>query len=335
VIPETAHPLGESHVVWLDGLTEDDLNRRLYDPGGWLTTYLELVRTRSKGAFEKWQEVIVDTGKYLWDRLLGPIDQRLRDLGLGPGAPVVMLVSGKLALLPLHAAWRLVNGHQRPFLEDWTVSYAPSGFALAVCGERARNRKGEPKTLLAVANPTADLRFTVEEMNAVAVFMDTVERLDGAKATREAVIRAMSSRTYLHFACHGKYEWSDPIRSHLVLARNTRLTLADVLADVDLKASRLVVLSACETGLIDLQRSPDDYLGLPAGFLQAGAPAVLSTLWRVDDRSTRLLIEQFYNGHIVQRLTPAAALREAQRWLMRQPNYDQPYYWAAFTLTGQ
>ena len=73
-----------------------------------------------------------------------------------------------------------------------------------------------------------------------------------------------------------------------------RLTLADVVARSDLGASRLAILSACETGLTDIRRAPDEYLGLPAGFLRAGAPAVVSTLWAVNDFSTMLLMERFY-----------------------------------------
>jgi CHAT domain-containing protein len=134
------------------------------------------------------------------------------------------------------------------------------------------------------------------------------------------------------------------------------------------------VLSACETGLSDIRQSPDEFLGLPAGFLQAGAPAVVSTLWRVDDLSTMALMERFYQGHLRDGLPPAAALRAAQRWLrdataeeldlverwaqvhrttvdpvlrkmafnrMRyharhphEPPFAHPHHWAAFTLAG-
>jgi CHAT domain-containing protein len=143
---------------------------------------------------------------------------------------------------------------------------------------------------------------------------------------------------------------------------------------LDLGAARLIVLSACETGLTDIRQSPDEFLGLPAGFLQAGAPAVVSTLWPVGDLSTMLLMERFYHDHLHDGLAPAAALRAAQCWLrdatvkklqlaerweqvyrtttdvelrklafhrMRyyphhpcERPFDRPYHWAAFTLTG-
>jgi CHAT domain-containing protein len=93
------------------------------------------------------------------------------------------------------------------------------------------------------------------------------------------------------------------------------LILADVLSDLDLRAARLAVLSACETGLTDTRQSPDEYIGLPAGFLQAGAPAVISTLWAVDDLSTWLLMERFYRSHLQDHVAPAIALCQAQIWL--------------------
>jgi CHAT domain-containing protein len=68
-------------------------------------------------------------------------------------------------------------------------------------------------------------------------------------------------------------------RSELTLAGQTRLSLARIISpEVDFLALRLVVLSACETGLIEFEQAPDEFLGLPAGFLEAGAPGVVSTL---------------------------------------------------------
>jgi CHAT domain-containing protein len=170
------------------------------------------------------------------------------------------------------------------------------------------------------------------------------------------------------------YHWEDPIQSGLELAQKERLTVADAMVRLDLGTARLIVLSACETGLSDVRQSPDEFLGLPAGFLQAGAPAVVSTLWRVDDLSTMLLMERFYCTHLRDGRTPASALRAAQRWLRdatakeldlaerwkqiyrttavprlknvafhrmryhshhpQERPFDHPYHWAAFTLAG-
>lgn len=94
-------------------------------------------------------------------------------------------------------------------------------------------------------------------------------------------------------------------------------------------AARLVVLSACERGLGKLSRG-DELVGLQRAFLYAGTPALITTLWKVDDRASYLLMRGFY-GHLGTR-GPAEALRAAQRALM--VDFPHPFAWAAFGLTG-
>jgi CHAT domain-containing protein len=145
----------------------------------------------------------------------------------------------------------------------------------------------------------------------------------------------------------------------------------DLLDRADLGHPRLVVLSACETGVFDFQRTPDEFIGLPATFLQAGSAGVIGTLWPVDDTSTALIMMKFYELHFAKNVEPAAALRGAQLWLRgatvpeiqaflaemvragrlsseqgdmlrksllsgkaNAPPYAHPYYWAAFQFYG-
>jgi CHAT domain-containing protein len=97
---------------------------------------------------------------------------------------------------------------------------------------------------------------------------------------------------------------------------------------LDLHA-RLVVLSACETGLGKLSRG-DEVVGLQRAFLYAGTPAVVTTLWKVDDRATFELIRAFYTR--LDSANPVEALRQAQLEAMR--TFPHPFAWAAFGLTG-
>jgi CHAT domain-containing protein len=90
-----------------------------------------------------------------------------------------------------------------------------------------------------------------------------------------------------------------------------------------------VVLSACETGLGKLSRG-DEVVGLQRAFLYAGTPAVVTTLWKVDDKATFELVRAFYTG--LEGKGPVEALRQAQLETMR--NFPHPYAWAAFNLTG-
>ena len=248
---------------------------------------------------------------------MGPIHQRLQALGLRQGAPVLLMPQGGLGLLPLHAAWREVDGVRRGFLDDYTVTYVPSGYALDIGQQRLADPRRQDRSLLAVIDPTRDLSFTPAEGEAVAGLFDpeVCRTFSGSEATIAAVTGNVTGRAYLHFSCHGFYAWGNPMQSGLLMAGKEPLTLAEIISKLDLSACRLVTLSACETGITDISQSPDEFLGLPAGFLQAGAPGVVSTLWAVDDLSTMLLMERFYNNHLEKNRPPAAALRDAQRWL--------------------
>ncbi|MEK7445206.1 MAG: CHAT domain-containing protein, partial [candidate division NC10 bacterium] len=122
------------------------------------------------------------------------------------------------------------------------------------------------------------------------------------------------------------------LRSALLLApggaEDGRLEVGEVL-QLELEAS-LVVLSACETGLGRLSRG-DELVGLQRAFLYAGTPAVVTTLWKVDDRASFLLMREFH-----ARLGadgPAEALRHAQRATLAEAPH--PFAWAGFVLAGR
>jgi CHAT domain-containing protein len=63
-------------------------------------------------------------------------------------------------------------------------------------------------------------------------------------------------------------------------------------------------------------------------------PRLVTSLWQVDDLATAELMRRFYRGLIVHQLSPAAALRHAQREMRANPRWQSPFYWAAFTLVG-
>jgi len=101
---------------------------------------------------------------------------------------------------------------------------------------------------------------------------------------------------------------------------------------LDLEGTQLVVLSACETGLGDVQNG-EGVLGLRRAFAMAGAETVVMSLWKVSDQATRDLMIAYY-----QRLKAgdgrAEALRQAQLEMLKRPEYNHPYYWASFISSG-
>jgi CHAT domain-containing protein/tetratricopeptide (TPR) repeat protein len=309
VLPHDTKEVSADQVLDLPSLTESAL-------GSLLSAETGMARLYSFDQEDDNSRLLDTPTAQLWELLMGRIHDRLVALGLQPGAPITLVPQGGLALLPLHAAWRVDKGQRRYILDDWTLTYSPSAYALMMSRRRLSDPRRRELSLLAVADPTGDLphaRHEVDDVSAEFV-ADRCQILRGPDATRARLLEAASGHSYLHLACHGAYNWADPMASHLMLAGRDPFTLAEIISDLDLERARLVALSACETGLTD-RAAPDEYFGLPAGFLQAGAPAVLASLWPVSDLSTSLLIGRFYRHHLGDHHDPATALREAQLWL--------------------
>jgi CHAT domain-containing protein/tetratricopeptide (TPR) repeat protein len=143
----------------------------------------------------------------------------------------------------------------------------------------------------------------------------------------------------VHFATHGVLDDKRPELSGLLLSMvNERGRPQDGFLGLNsvynLKLSaELVVLSACQTAL-GKDVKGEGLIGLTRGFMYAGVPRVVATLWKVDDAATRSLMALFYQKMIRQNLKPAAALRAAQVEMMSQNNRQAPFFWGAFVIQG-
>ena len=187
------------------------------------------------------------------------------------------------------------------------------------------------------------LPFSREEVRSIAALVPEAEMLEAIdfRASRALVMDGTLERyRILHFATHGLLNTAHPELSGLVLSlvdENGRpqdgfLRLQDIY-NLRLSAD-LVVLSACRSAL-GRRVAGEGLIGLTRGFMHAGAPRVVASLWQVDDSATAELMRRFYVGILEARLRPAAALREAQRSMAAEPRWSSPYYWAGFTLEGE
>ena len=255
--------------------------------------------------------------------------------------------------------------------------------------------------LFAIQNPTNNLEFSDIEVETIATKFKPNYILKHDKATLTAFQQQSNSDNFkhahwLHFSSHGYFDLNNPYKSALQLhgaakipitnatesSRTLRiseeeeielekcLTLENIF-ELTLSNCRLVTLSACESGYTDFNNTSDEYIGLPSGFIHAGAASIVSTLWAVDDFSTAIFTIKFYEN--IQKSTStnniALALNQAQNWFRqitppqlrqwidenqniaadnkakikkRLENYnnpqeklfENPYYWAGFYAVG-
>ena len=298
-------------------------------------------------------------GRTLSRMLLGPVAGELR------GRRLAIVPDGALGYIPFDVLPE-PRGPERPLLARHEVVELPSASVLAAERRELARRPPARELALVIADPVfrpddsrvprsrqstpavaADalltrLRFSRQEALGIAALAPpraVITALDFA-ADRDLVLSGrLRDYRYIHFATHGIFDAGRPELSGLALSRvgpdgrprEGFLGLRDIYS-LDLTAD-LVVLSGCQTALGKEIRG-EGLLGLTRGFLYAGAPRVVASLWWIDDRATAALMESFYRGLWIEKLRPAAALRKARLALARQHRFRDPAYWGAFVLQG-
>ena len=253
-------------------------------------------------------------------------------------------------LLPLH----LIQIDDEPLACKYPIRYIPALRILHLIKQRPPAQKEQG---IIVANPWSEelKEKGIKELPNAEIEGQQINKLrgdiddfyQGEKATIKTVETSLNRAKHGHFSCHGSFA-PELSKAGLLLA-DELLSAQQLFTSIRMENPRLVVLSACETAQIQ-PTIADEYIGLASGFLFAGAHNVLATLWPVEDASTCLLMEDFYQG-INQGLTPTLALSKAQQQLRqmsrqeaeqrlgiriqkgRQP-YKQPYYWSGFVIIG-
>lgn len=207
--------------------------------------------------------------------------------------------------------------------------------------QRGPERGTSDRAPLSALERLPSSRQEAETIQSLAPARQVWTALD-LEASREAALAGkLRDSRIVHFATHGLADAQNPERSGLVLSlvdaagqpREGFLSMSDIY-DLDLQAD-LVVLSGCRTALGKEVRG-EGIMGLTRGFLYAGVPRVVASLWRVQDRTTAELMKRFYRALWQDHLPAAAALRKAQRSLRDDPlpRYRHPYSWAGFVLQG-
>ena len=183
-------------------------------------------------------------------------------------------------------------------------------------------------------------RWEAEQIAALAPRGEVVQSLDFGANREAALDPAVGGSRIVHFATHAILDEEHPELSGIVLSmftpdgrpRDGFLRAHDVF-NLRLSAE-LVTLSACRTAL-GRDYKGEGLVGLARGFMYAGAPRVVGTLWPSDDKAGAELMVRFYRKMLKEGARPAAALRMAQIEMSRDGRWRSPYFWSGFVLQGE
>jgi CHAT domain-containing protein len=195
----------------------------------------------------------------------------------------------------------------------------PAQFELSL--SRLFGTRDEAKAIAALAGPERSVLY-----------------LDFDASLQTLLNPSLSRYRILHLATHGVLDENAPGLSGIVLSLVNKdgEPVFGYLRRHDVENltvhSDLVVLSSCDSAA-GLNLSGEGATGLNYAFLSAGATRVLSTLWSIDDETSKELMIAFYSRMLREGLDPVEALRRSQMKIMRNPSTAAPYYWAGFTIT--
>jgi CHAT domain-containing protein len=299
--------------------------------------------------------------------------RRVSRMLLDPAAPylehkrLLIVAEGMLQYLPFGALPECST--ELPLIVNHEIAMAPSASVVAILRQGTAGRAPASKLLAVFADPVfhkddpriagpqssyvrpasfeiddfARLRFSRNEAEEILRLADpaaTLKAVDFDASRETAMSPDLANYRIVHFATHSLLNNEHPELSGVVLSlvdrsgqpQNGFLRLYDIY-NLRLGAD-LVVLSACRTAL-GQDIKGEGLIGLARGFLHAGAPRVVATLWEIDDRTTEQAMKRFYEGMLGRGERPAEALRAAQVALWKSKGWEAPYYWASFILEGE
>ncbi|HEY0467494.1 MAG TPA: CHAT domain-containing tetratricopeptide repeat protein, partial [Polyangiaceae bacterium] len=300
------------------------------------------------------------SGRALDELVMRPIRQIV-----GSVKHLLIAPDGPLNVVPFGA---LVDEQDHYLIDDWRISYLSTGRELLKPkGIEPRSSPvvianpafGGTKTSLGDLGAHLEpLAFTEEEGKKVAAALGSNEPWLEAAATKRALMQ-VKGPSVLHVATHGFFldDLQSPtgtaraffrsgspqnpenplLRSGLAfaganLAGGDGILTALEASSLDLWGTKLVVLSACDTGIGEIKNGEGIY-GLRRAFALAGAASIVMSLWMVDDAGTRDLMTSYY-GRLAGGEGRAEALRNAQLSLRHNPQYNDPWHWASFVEYG-
>lgn len=343
----TRRRLRRTEVVFVDIGLAADIDNAISD-------YLQAVE-RSHTDPARATDAVAATGRLLYDTLIAPLAGQLKHERL------IIVPEGSLGLLPFEV---LQPAPDRYLVESHAIGYLDSPRDL-VRTDRPATSSTAPVVVAAPdfdlgtdfvhsGRPFEALPGTLDEARQVRALLGADCQLWTGSDALDARLKAVRSPSVLHIASHGFFlrsQEKDPLlRSGLALAgANTFLARRAMaseaedgvlyaldVAGMNLAGTELVVLSACQSGLGDVNVGRGVY-GLRRSFAVAGARTIISSMWRIDDRTTVELMVEFYRS-LRDGAPASAALRHAQLALIARLRQDKgtapPALWGGFVCIG-
>jgi len=235
----------------------------------------------------------------------------------------------------------LVSAEGKFLLEDFTIFYAPSVSVFVLASENAKRKEQvKNENLLIVGNPSfdrqenpnlADLPEAETEALKIAANYPNAQKFIAENASKENFLNNLEKAEIIHFAGHFSVNAQSAGNSKLLFADGDLRSFE--LAERKIPKSKLVILSACETGFERFNRS-EGAIGIARTFLAMGTPLVVAGNWKVDSEASKDLMILFHRNRREKGLTSAESLRQAQLELLRREATAAPYFWSAFGLVG-
>ncbi len=362
VLPHGTTSITSNHIVPLPEWTRQAVDERLEQWRSGHLAFKDRVEREEPHAWRDFEAIVAETLGWLWESLISHALKGLHKMtsAAADKTDIIVLATGGISQLPIQGAWDRTGN--RYLIDDYAVSVVPSFHSLKICSQRANEPRRREGALLALFNDPDDATFDGSQAQDAGE-ASRMERLFknyslpteiavGEQATSAFLLQRASNCRFLHLFCHGKFDREEPERSGLWLAKGEVLDLRRIAGDLALTNCRLVSLAACETAISAGGALSAEQIGLPAAFLQAGAPAVVATLWPILGGVASMIIPRVYDLILERNLTPAQALSRAvvefrerrlpeafvegldEIEMEEDIDLERPFFWAAFVNIG-
>lgn len=274
-----------------------------------------------KALMEKDEKTLLTASSALYDVLIRPIEPDIAEYKV-----LVISPYENLRYIPFQA---LYDG-QKFLVEKYSVVNATSASTLKIAAQVSVKNLN----LLAFGNATEDLPASENEVKSIAKNFANSKIFLRSEAQKKCFDDEIyNDYKIIHLATHGILNNDDPDNSKLLFAgkENNFLTVADIMA-YDFSNKDLIVLSACDSNIGKTKGAEISALG--TAFEMAAAPTVIASLWKVNDQSTAILMQEFYKN-LTAGDSKAESLRKAQISIINLKDFRNPYYWAPFVIMGE